>query len=140
MINFKPKNINDCLVHPNTLDLLLNVNLLNNNVLLRGRAGVGKTTIAKLLKQKYPSILIYENIDDYFNNNYKPIVGTTNKLDCNNKTFDVIIDVKPLDKLILLKSLSKLIGDNITSNSLYTSIFLYYPNINKILTHYFNEN
>jgi hypothetical protein len=140
MINLKPKSINDCLVDPRTMDLLLNTDFLKNNVLLRGRAGVGKTTITKLLNSNHPSILIYENVDENFSNNYKPIIGTTNKLDFNSKIFDIIIDVNPLDKLTLLKSLSKLISNNITSNSLYHSIFLYYPNINKILTHYFNEN
>jgi hypothetical protein len=139
ILNFKPIKLEDCLIDIISLNKILTCNFNYCNVLLRGRSGVGKTLICKLIKQKYTNTTIIENIENF--NFTFPVVATTTNLLLDNDAFDMIIDILPLSRNDLLKKLSILLNNKIESkNSLYDSIHLYYPNINKILTHYINEN
>jgi hypothetical protein len=138
ILKFKPIKLEDCLIDQDSLNNILNCNF-KNKILLRGRSGVGKTLICNLIKKTYPHVNIIENIQD-FNINYS-FVGTTTNLLLKNTIFDSIIDIIPLNHDELLKKLCLLINDEYkTKNILYNSINLFYPNINKILNHYFNEN
>jgi hypothetical protein len=139
ILKFKPLKLEDCLIDNISLYKLLTCNFNDYNVLLRGKSGVGKTLICKLIKEKHPNITIIENIENF--NFESPIVATTTNLSLHNQIFDVIIDIIPLSHNHLLKRLSIFLNNKIESkNSLYDSIHLYYPNINKILNHYINEN
>jgi len=139
ILKFKPSKLEDCLIHDISLNKILTCNFNNYNVLLRGKSGVGKTLICKLIKEKYPNITIIENIENF--NFAFPSIATTTNLSMDNHMFHIIIDIIPLSRMDLLKRLSFLINNTIQSeNSLYDSIHLYYPNINKILNHYINEN
>lgn len=142
MIDFlklKPTNLQNCLLDKVCLNQLLSCDFKNSNILLRGRAGVGKTLICTIVKTKYPIVSIVENVNLF--NLRRPTLSTTNNLSLFCPSFDKIIDVIPLTKLELLKQLSFLIGDyKSLKNNLYESIDLFYPNINKILNHYLNEN
>jgi hypothetical protein len=128
----KPTILEDCLISKESLKKLLKCNF-DGNVLLKGRAGVGKTTICKIILKKYPEYQLIENIDK----NYKPssnkILATTTNLNFESDFFESII-IEPLSPLDLLKRLSDLKIKS--TRNLYKCIEEYYPNINKILNLY----
>lgn len=139
ILKLRPTKLQNCLLHKSCIDELLSCNFINSNILLRGRAGVGKTLICNIVKTKYPMVNIIENVNLF--KLKKPTISTSNNLNLFSLSFDKIIDIVPLSKLELLKQLSFLIGQNKPiKNNLYESINLYYPNINKILNHYLYEN
>ncbi len=136
----KPKDLESCLFQEETLNNILACNFTSSRVLLRGRAGSGKTIICKLLKEKYPSLSITEDVKTFLDIP-SPCLCTTTNLSLNNAIFDKIIDIIPLSRILLLKKLTELLSAHgINSPGLYESILLFYPNINKILTHYLNDH
>jgi septin family protein len=128
----KPTILEDCLISKESSKKLLKCNF-DGNVLLKGRAGVGKTTICKIILKKYPEYQLIENIDK----NYKPgsnkILATTTNLNFESDFFESII-IEPLSPLDLLKKLSDLKIKS--TRNLYKCIEEHYPNINKILNLY----
>lgn len=133
--------INELLIDDSCKKMLYDIDFLNNNTLLIGRAGVGKTLICKIVKSLNPNINYIEDICYDFEPT-KPTIATSNNLNLKNKNFDHIIEIKPLNKIVLLKRLSFFLKDFEFNNktTLLSCIDRKYPNVNKILTLYFNEN
>lgn len=135
----RPTRLENCIIANSSLQDLLSCNFQNTNVLLRGRAGVGKTLICKIVKLAHPYVAINEDILNF--NLTAPSISTTTNLHLYSSVFDKIIDIVPVSKLMLLKRLSVLTKDHISlKSSLFSCINVYYPNINKILNCYLNEN
>lgn len=140
LLNLRPSQIESCLIEKETLNNIFACNFVDSRILLRGRAGSGKTIICKLLKEKYPSLSIIEDVKTFLDIP-SPCLCTTTNLSLYNAIFDKIIDIIPLSRILLLKKLTELLSAHgINSPGLYESILLFYPNINKILTHYLNDH
>jgi replication-associated recombination protein RarA len=140
-IDLKPKTLKECLIHSDSMKLISKCNFELENVLFVGRAGVGKTLICKLLKSEHKNINYIENVDKNFDP-IRPCIATSNNLKLKNDKFDKIITIHPLSKMDLLKTLSDLLKNEIINSkiSLLDCINLKYPNINKIILEYRNEN
>lgn len=137
----KPEEIKELLIDPYCIEELLNLNFNSHNTLLTGRAGVGKTLICKILKNKYKHLNYYENISNNFTPAF-PSIATSNNTKITNKNFDKIIEIVPLSKIVLLKKLINVLDNGIFNKqkTLYTCINKFYPNINKIISEYTYEN
>ena len=137
--SFKPNSIENCLIDKTSLESIIGCDFSKSNILFYGKAGVGKTILSKLIKNKYPSIKIIENIQtpDFIE---RPCIATTTNNISLSEYFDKVITIYPLNKISLLKELSNLVIGYESKNNLFYSINLYYPNINKILNYYINEN
>jgi predicted nucleotidyltransferase len=135
------KTIEELLIDDSCIKNLLQINPNFDNILLTGRAGVGKTLICKILLKTHENINYYENIDEFFVPK-RPSIATSNNININNKNFNKIIEIKPLSKLILLKKLIFLYEDQDfnRNTTLFDSINKFYPNIKKIISFYCNEN
>lgn len=131
---WKPSNLEQCLIKPDSLNAIFSCNFPKDNILLKGRAGVGKTTVCRLLVDKYPQYSIIENIKIPFSNfSSNKLIATTTCVDLEIEGFTSVL-LEPLSPLNLLKELSKF---NLNySKSLYICILNHYPNINKILSSY----
>lgn len=125
--------LEDCLISKDSLDSLKLCDFNSDNILLKGRAGAGKTTICRLLIELYPNYTIVDNIDANFVLTNNKILATTTNLTLNLSGFKSVI-VSPLPRLKLLKALCSL---NIKSDKcLWECINAKYPNIAKILELY----
>lgn len=130
---WKPNNLEECIITDSSLAELKMCNFSRDNILLRGRAGVGKTTICKILLDMYPYYSIIENINEHSMLPNSKILATTTNLKLELPNFKTVT-LLPLPRLALLKRLSKF---NITSTkNLFECINSKYPNINKILEMY----
>ena len=135
----RPTKLENCIIENKSLKNLLTCDFKNTNILLRGRAGVGKTLICNIVKTKYPFVTINEDITTL--SLKVPSISTTTNLSLLSPIFHKIVDIIPISKLALLKSLSLLAEDHKRwDKSLFCCINLHYPNINKILHCYLNEN
>jgi hypothetical protein len=106
---------------------------------LRGRAGVGKTLICRIVKSNYPDINVVENVVRF--DLIKPSICTSNNLTLSSSIFDKIIDVIPLSRPKMLKALADMLYGKVQlRRSLYTGLQIFYPNINKILTYCMYED
>jgi hypothetical protein len=137
----KPEKIEELLIERSCIENLLNLNPYSDNILLTGRSGVGKTLICRIFKKNYEKLNYYENVDKNFIPN-SPSIATSNDIKIQNNNFNKIIEIIPLNKLVLLKKLITLhnyTGFN-QQKTLYKCIDKFYPNINKIISEYTNEN
>lgn len=135
----RPTSLEDCLIQSSSLHNLLDCNFANSNVLLRGKAGVGKTLICDIIKKEYPHVIVNENVKSF--RLIAPTISTTTKPRLYSSVFHKIIDIHPISKLILLKTFSGLAKKYHKSDiRLFHCINLHYPNINKILNCFLNEN
>ncbi len=135
----RPTSLQRCLIEEESLNNILLCNFASSRVLFRGRSGSGKTLICKLLKETHPNISIIEDIQTFWDIP-SPCLCTTTNLNLSSPVFDKIIDIIPLSRIVLLKKLTELLlKNNINKIGLYKSILIFYPNINKILTHHLND-
>lgn len=130
---WKPTNLNECLITDESLAEINSCNFNTDNILLRGRSGVGKTTICRILLDMYPCYSIIENINEYSMLPNSKIIATTTNLNLQLSNFKGIT-LMPLPPLILLKKLSKF--NILSTKKLFYCINSNYPNINKILEMY----
>ena len=141
MSSEKPKQIKELLIDPFCIEELLKLDPYSHNTLLTGRSGVGKTIICNILKNKYKNLNYYEDVNDSFIPQ-KPSIATSNNTKIQNKYFDIVIEIRPLSRIVLLKRLITLFDNRYFNKqkTLYDCINKFYPNVNKIISEYINEN
>jgi len=137
----KPEKIEELLIDSYCIEQLLNLDPNIDNILLTGRSGVGKTLICRILKNKYKKLNYYEDITEDFIPE-SPSIATSNNINIQNKNFNKVIEIRPLNKFVLLKKLIFIYSNSHfdKEKTLYDCINKFYPNINKIILEYTNEN